>query len=439
MILRVFRSKMVKNLAVQQYFCTTALNVTPKDGLFDEPVSIKISGLDKNQSITLRSRIQSKENEVFISHGYYTADVNGCIDVENTPSSGGTYSGIDPMGFLASMVPAPGSKPSLRLAAKDVTSPHLVEISVLDGQLSLDELSTDKLKPLITNTINRWYMKKDYQRLEINEGRIRGTMFFPSDNSRKPGVIDMFGSSGRIKESRAALLASRGFTTLCLPYFSYSDLPKDLKDINFSYFKEAVEWFSHHTNVKPGGIGVLGISKGAELAMLMATHLSQVKCVVNVNGSPYYSLTDLMEGENVFFKGICVEISQVKVVGDSYGLKNAYNYKPENFIPVWKSQAKILIIAGEDDHQINPNSHDEFYTHCPDDKKHQIIIKKYPGAGHLIEPPYTPICKTSFTRLGGIMLYNGGSYPGHSMAQVDSWKDIIQFFKNNLNTLQSQL
>jgi hypothetical protein len=29
----------------------------------------------------------------------------------------------------------------------------------------------------------------------------------------------------------------------------------------------------------------------------------------------------------------------------------------------------------------------------PADKKHQIEMVKYPGAGHLLEPPYNPHCK----------------------------------------------
>ena len=47
----------------------------------------------------------------------------------------------------------------------------------------------------------------------------------------------MFGSTGGIVEFRAALLASRGFAVLALPFFLYEDLPKSTWDIDFEYFE----------------------------------------------------------------------------------------------------------------------------------------------------------------------------------------------------------
>ena len=51
-----------------------------------------------------------------------------------------------------------------------------------------------------------------------------------------PGVIDLFGTAGGIIEFRSALLASRGFASLSLPYFNYEDLPDSLLDLDFEYF-----------------------------------------------------------------------------------------------------------------------------------------------------------------------------------------------------------
>lgn len=50
-----------------------------------------------------------------------------------------------------------------------------------------------------------------------------------------PGVIDMFGSGGRLFEHRAALLASRGFCVFALPLFAYEDLPNSLPDVSLDY------------------------------------------------------------------------------------------------------------------------------------------------------------------------------------------------------------
>ena len=46
----------------------------------------------------------------------------------------------------------------------------------------------------------------------------------------------MFGGIGNLVEFRAALLASRGFAALALPYFGYDDLPNAL-NLNMEYFE----------------------------------------------------------------------------------------------------------------------------------------------------------------------------------------------------------
>ena len=70
-------------------------------------------------------------------------------------------------------------------------------------------------------------------------------------------------------------------------------------------------------------------------------------------------------------------------------------------LQVWNSDAQILNIVGEDD-QCGPNQCIWFMKdHFPADKLHNYEIVSYPDAGHLIEPPYTPLCRISYHRLYG--------------------------------------
>ena len=46
----------------------------------------------------------------------------------------------------------------------------------------------------------------------------------------------MFGTIGSLVESRAALLASRGFVTFALAWFHYDGLPKHLEEVDLDYF-----------------------------------------------------------------------------------------------------------------------------------------------------------------------------------------------------------
>lgn len=45
----------------------------------------------------------------------------------------------------------------------------------------------------------------------------------------------MYGSTGGLAEYRAAMLASRGFTTLALAYIGYDDLPQGM-ELDLEYF-----------------------------------------------------------------------------------------------------------------------------------------------------------------------------------------------------------
>lgn len=59
-------------------------------------------------------------------------------------------------------------------------------------------------------------------------------------------------------------------------------------------------------------------------------------------------------------------------------------------LQAWEHGAKILIIAGEDDRQIHPKWHTFFCGSVPQKFKSNVELHCYPGAGHLIEPPYSP-------------------------------------------------
>ena len=65
--------------------------------------------------------------------------------------------------------------------------------------------------------------------------RWRHHVMLTDGQGQHPALLDMYGSTGGLAEYRAAMLASRGFTTLALAHMGYQDLPQSL-DINFEYF-----------------------------------------------------------------------------------------------------------------------------------------------------------------------------------------------------------
>lgn len=145
----------------------------------DEKVFIKIHGLERNQKITLLAKLVGDAQDKYHSIAHYIADEKGQIFLSKQPSVGGFYQGVEPMGFMWSLKAEPGQKPGRRLLKRDVTKPYLVDLEVLEGHANIENVM--KCSALCRLTIRRYYMAAGVRRIEIREGRIRGTLFLPPE------------------------------------------------------------------------------------------------------------------------------------------------------------------------------------------------------------------------------------------------------------------
>ena len=164
-------------------------NLRPKTSLIDTITNIAVARLNPGQKVTLGANIVGDTGEVFESHAHYIADKDGGVDVCNDSSLGGSYTGVEPMGLLWSMKPAPRQKKGLRLFKRDVTKPYNVALSCFDGHITpqgRQELSS--LQLLSSATFQKWYMADGVKRIPVREGRIRGTLFIPPGEGPFPGV-----------------------------------------------------------------------------------------------------------------------------------------------------------------------------------------------------------------------------------------------------------
>ena len=131
---------------------------------------------------------------VFLTIMFFHYICKGNVDNSCDSSHGGSYTGIEQMGFLWSMIQAPGQRKGLRLMKKDVTKPYTIQLNCFDGHLAPDEgfvnsLTKNSLKPLTSTTMQKWYMSERVKRVEVREGRVRGTLFVPPGNGPFPGNL----------------------------------------------------------------------------------------------------------------------------------------------------------------------------------------------------------------------------------------------------------
>src|SRR5260370_7501619 len=114
-------------------------------------------------------------------------------------------------------------------------------------------------------------MSRSVRRTEVSGTDAIGAVFEPEVASDHFAVM-LRGSSGGITEAPARRLAENGVTALALGYFGAPGLPTDLVEIPLESLARGIELFRDRF---AGGrsVGVVGVSRGAELSLLVAAYL----------------------------------------------------------------------------------------------------------------------------------------------------------------------
>ncbi|KAM4662413.1 acyl-coenzyme A thioesterase 1-like [Discoglossus pictus] len=407
---------------------SVSLQVSPSRCLFDEPLRLKVYGLSPGQCVTLQTTLTDEVGETFSSMGLYQAESSGELDLNHSKAlEGGSFSGIEPEGPLWAMQPR---TPYRRLLKKDVTTPFQVEFALYQGH--------QMLGPLLAKTVQeRTFLGEGVTRSLVQEGRVRGSLFIPPGSGPFPAVIDLYGTGGGLMEHRASLLASHGFMTMALAYFDYDDLPKVLGGLHLNYFREAVEFLRSQPQVGNQEIGIIGISKGADLALSMATFLSGIKAVVSVSGCNANSFAPL-PCDGFILPGLGFEAENIKLTDSGiFDFSEAMNdpSDPANkdcLILAEKSSASFLLLSGLDDLNWPSATYTKQFISRLHLHHKDVAFSFYTGAGHLLEPPYFPLCRASNHKLLGAPIMWGGNTIEHARAQKDAWQKIQVFFSKHL-------
>ena len=268
------------------------------------------------------------------------------------------------------------------------------------------------------------------------------------------GVIDLFGAAGGIiREFKASLLASYGFATLALAYLGYEDQPSSPSSINLDYFKEAADWLIGHPKVLPHGIGMHAICYGSWIALLMASYqIAPIKAIVAISPLVIAFLHPFQLKGKV---SDMIPPDESKVMSSEKGsiwrfaLPTGIDYmnpttvsKYSAITPVENINCPVMLVSGTDDLKVSTDFTVKFiFDRLKENgKEHLCTTLRYPQAGHLIEPPYSPICDSSFRKstiewCGYPYLAWGGETVAHARTQEDCWPKILHFLRKHLQHL----
>ena len=112
-------------------------------------------------------------------------------------------------------------------------------------------------------------------------GGVQGVLFTPLQ-PHDLGLLVLHGSSGKVDTERAALFAQAGASSLALRWFGGPGQSPGICEIPLEHFSAAIDVLLDSGD---GRVAVLGPSRGAEAALLLAVHDSRVTVVVATSPS----------------------------------------------------------------------------------------------------------------------------------------------------------
>ncbi len=267
--------------------------------------------------------------------------------------------------------------------------------------------------------------------------------YFPARRSA-PAVLLLGGSEGGLGPDWTNLskaMQSEGFSVLQLSYFRGPEQNTRLELIPLEYFATALRWLRQQPEVDPARVAIVGFSKGAEAALLVAVRHPDVKAIVAAMpssvvwpGIAWEETTRPMSSSWSEHGKPLPDLPHVPFDANKGGTM-ANNYRaslgafaqhPEAIIPVERITGRLMLVCAEDD-RISPS--------CPmtrqieqrllEHGRPSALVFAYKAAGH---PAFGLPLPSDSPRLTSA----GGTAEGTNAARSDSWKQALAFLKANL-------
>ncbi|MDR0220730.1 MAG: hypothetical protein LBI54_04915 [Lachnospiraceae bacterium] len=268
-------------------------------------------------------------------------------------------------------------------------------------------------------------------------------------------IIYMTGADGHEKTALASskLFIEQGYSVLTLGFIKWKGLSKNLWGIPVEYVERAVPWLLAYKDGLIEKVGIIGSSTGAAYALLCASLLPELTCVIAV--SPYDHVLEgaipgkytrsgksmyTYRGEDIPFTPLeileRVEELKAEVMNNpDYGLRRAMRYGYDHIVPIPESRIKVeningrvLMLASENDDmwcsEVATRRMEKVFQENSFPHKYECIV--YEKASHLLGN--IKLKGLKYPLLFRLMLPAEKKYPREcGQARVDSTKRMLEF------------
>ncbi len=411
------------------------IEIASRNVMMDKKADIWVRGFESHAHVDVTTETMDDNGRKWRSVTPYTLNPQGCLEIAVAESDGERFDDIDPWELLDSMRPVDKPEGPVPLFTKTKTAPLLVEISATapNGDSARSNLRLRVFDDATTI------------REEVHEGALQGTLFCPKGDGPHPVVICLGGSDGWFTEARSALLASHGIATFSVAYFGGEPLPKELSEVTLEFFDRAVAWLTKYPAVDTGRMGIYGYSKGAELALLLASRDKRIRAVAAYSpssvvwqspkaGAPKSSWTadgaplpftpmhfsglkilKLMTGQPIAFWEVYEQ-----------GLTKHMEKAEAARIPVENIAGPVFLVSGTEDGVWPSAEMADVVEKSLKKAGKDVTHLKYPKAGHLTTLPGLPAPE----RMDSLLF--GGTSKISSRALEDAWQKMVAFFTTHL-------
>lgn len=399
-----------------------------------------------NYKLSLKTADDNKR--IFESQATFKSDSNGVIDLSTQAPISGTYTSVDSNGLFWSMSSIDNKE---QMFIKQTSDPLTFILRVYSN--------SDQLLKMFTFT--RFFLFNNIEILHVNES-IVGTLCYPKNKDSLPAIVLLGGSDGSVHESSAAILASQGYAVLALAYFGKEGLPKGIENIPLEYVEKAFNFLENKSFVNKNKFGIIGHSRGSELALLYASKYSNINSVIAVapssivfsgmlnfqttsqpawtyKGEPLNFFTPERSFKDTvsFFKHLILKKPFSNIEKMKQNISDEDKLQPFK-IPVQEIQAPIMFISGTDDHVQPAELFVKQMQHSLKNHRYSENNKfiSHIGAGHFSAFPSNI---SSLPQIIGTTNFNmtmifGGTKENNAKAAQRSWDETIRFLKYNLAT-----
>ena len=304
-----------------------------------------------------------------------------------------------------------------------------------------------------------WTHGGQVRMIEIREAGVFGLYACPSGSGPFPGVVAFGGSGGGMGPTTgwAPALASHGFAVLAIAYFGAPGLPQEMINIEVEVVERAVGWLRDAGVMDGDSVGVIGMSRGSELALLASVLLDGVGPVVAFSPSGIswsgIGAAGPVESPAWTFRGDGIPYARMTTAPPELLRPPSPDPPPIALRPIFETaladpalwrdaeiavecaKGPILLVSGEDDAMWPATTMANMIERRAAERgfRHQVVHLHYVGAGHTgAGVPNLPAETEVRHPLTGEYYALGGTDLGNAAARRDSWPQVVSFLANSL-------